>query len=293
MSEKLCIYGEVLYDHFPDGQQVLGGAPFNVAWHLKAFAQAPYFISRVGNDPEGIEIRKTMLDWGMDTRGLQSDDQLPTGKVSIELVNDEPEYEIVHPCAYDAIAADSLDLDECDFLYHGSLALRDTTSHDSLQNILQQRPGTIFVDINLRPPWWNRQSVDNLVTGADWLKFNFDELDLLYAAAGSPRERLARLLEEKDLQGIILTRGQRGALLVTRDNEIHEVEPAENIAITDTVGAGDAFTSVIITGLLNGWPLEQCLQRAQAFASAIVGRRGATVNDMNFYQPFINDWQLS
>jgi len=33
----LHIFGEVLFDHFPDGSRVLGGAPFNVAWHLQAF----------------------------------------------------------------------------------------------------------------------------------------------------------------------------------------------------------------------------------------------------------------
>jgi fructokinase len=34
------------------------------------------------------------------------------------------------------------------------------------------------------------------------------------------------------------------------------------------------------------------MQRAQSFASAIVGVRGATVNDMAFYQPFIENWGL-
>jgi fructokinase len=33
----LVVFGEVLIDEFPDGQRVLGGAPFNVAWHLTAF----------------------------------------------------------------------------------------------------------------------------------------------------------------------------------------------------------------------------------------------------------------
>ena len=50
------IFGEVLFDHFPDGARVLGGAPFNVAWHLQAFGSAPLFVSRVGNDPAGREV---------------------------------------------------------------------------------------------------------------------------------------------------------------------------------------------------------------------------------------------
>lgn len=52
------IFGEVLFDHFPDGSRVLGGAPFNVAWHTQAFGLAPCFISRIGNDPAGYEITK-------------------------------------------------------------------------------------------------------------------------------------------------------------------------------------------------------------------------------------------
>jgi sugar/nucleoside kinase (ribokinase family) len=61
-ATRPCIFGEVLFDHFPDGKRVLGGAPFNVAWHLQAFGEAPRFISRVGDDAEGDEIRTAMRD---------------------------------------------------------------------------------------------------------------------------------------------------------------------------------------------------------------------------------------
>ncbi len=36
MTGQVCVFGEVLFDHFPDGRRVLGGAPFNVAWNLAA-----------------------------------------------------------------------------------------------------------------------------------------------------------------------------------------------------------------------------------------------------------------
>ena len=56
-TTRLCVFGEVLFDHFPDGRRVLGGAPFNVAWHLQAFGEAPRFISRVGADaPRGTFV---------------------------------------------------------------------------------------------------------------------------------------------------------------------------------------------------------------------------------------------
>ncbi len=59
--ERPVIFGEVLYDCFPDGQAVLGGAPFNVAWHLQGFGRAPLFISRVGDDPLGHHVNCLQL----------------------------------------------------------------------------------------------------------------------------------------------------------------------------------------------------------------------------------------
>ena len=57
-NRPIHVFGEVLFDHFPDGSRVLGGAPFNVAWHLQAFGQSPRFISRIGNDPAGLRNRR-------------------------------------------------------------------------------------------------------------------------------------------------------------------------------------------------------------------------------------------
>ena len=48
----------------------------------------------------------------------------------------------------------------------------------------------------------------------------------------------------------------------------------------------------MLLGNICGWPLSETLQRAQDFANAIVGIRGATTRDRRVYQPFIKTWQL-
>ena len=68
------------------------------------------------------------------------------------------------------------------------------------------------------------------------------------------------------------------------------VEPERNIEIVDTVGAGDAFTSVIVLGLLQDWPLQVTMRRAQDFASRICGQRGATSQDSKMYQSLVTAW---
>lgn len=287
------IFGEVLFDRFPDGSSVLGGAPFNVAWHLQAFGQSPLFISRVGNDRSGGDIRAAMQRWNMSTEGLQLDRERATGTVEVHIEQGEPRYDIVAGRSYDFISAAEIPPAIPSLLYHGTLALRNTESAQALAELKRRFDVPVFVDVNLRPPWWQAQQLMQLLDEAHWVKLNEDELDTL-ADSGAPLETKAPLfLQQHGIELLIVTRGSRGAVAFTFDGQSADVHPQDHVNVVDTVGAGDAFTSVVILGLLLDWPLQQSLQRAQSFASALVGVRGATVQDRNFYRPFIQRWELS
>lgn len=291
MSIPLCIFGEVLFDHFPDGQRVLGGAPFNVAWNLQGLGKDVQFISRVGSDAEGELIRKAMQAHGMSDLNLQVDNEQATGRVQVTLVDNEPAYDIVAPCAYDRIEPLPDQTAQCGLLYHGTLALRDPVSRTALQALLEAAPQTVFVDVNLRTPWWNKADVLSLMKTADWVKLNTDELQQLSNTNKNAEPSARDFLETHQLTGLIVTHGSAGAELLTADNQHYQVKPDHSTPVVDTVGAGDAFASVILLGLLDDWPLHETLQRAQAFASAQVGQRGATVADPAYYQKFSDDWK--
>ena len=292
-SSVPVIFGEILFDCFGDGSRVIGGAPFNVAWHLQAFGLAPLFISRVGDDAAGERVREEMEHWGMDLQGLQTDNRLPTGSVDIRFAGGEPSYEIAHPAAYDAISAPgSGAIPDADFhlLYHGSLALREIRSRRALEALRGDLAGTVFVDVNLRPPWWRRERVLQWLQAANWVKLNRNELAELTRPDNGDA---AAFLNRFGLEGLVLTDGDRGAALFTAGGEHHRIRPADELEVVDTVGAGDAFAAVIILGLARAWPFEATLQRAQQFASRICGQRGATVRDAGFYEPFIDEWRLA
>ena len=289
MNSQPCIFGEVLFDQFPDGRRVLGGAPFNVAWHLQAFGEAPVFISRVGADEDGANILGGMQKWGMDVVGMQTDEKLPSGRVQVNIIDNEPQYDIVHPVAWDAIELPQ-SIPDIKLLYHGSLALRDDISRRACRRLRDLSPSLIFVDVNLRSPWWDREQVLEGIYDADWVKLNRAELDQLIPGTQQIRLRAEVLLEKFGLQGLLITNGSQGAELLTNTGEYLATRPARDILIKDTVGAGDAMASVMLLGILRGWPLEQALERAQEFASAMVGQRGATVQDISFYNAFTDRW---
>ncbi|RMD52324.1 MAG: carbohydrate kinase, partial [Nitrospirae bacterium] len=123
MEKRPVIFGEVLFDVFPDGTSVLGGAPFNVAWHLEGFGFHPLFISRVGRDREGEKVVSAMEAWHMDTSGLQFDPKHPTGIVKVSIKDGHPEFSILPERAYDYIepknALKVIDLIHPSIVYYG------------------------------------------------------------------------------------------------------------------------------------------------------------------------------
>ena len=284
----LTIFGEVLFDCFPSGEQILGGAPFNVAWHAQALGDRPRLISRVGADELGEKIISAMQVWGMDMAGIQIDPEHPTGRVAVRIEDNEPSYHIQPDCAYDFIAAGSLaQLPSGGILYHGTLGLRNCTSRAAFNHLAQNTDLAIFLDVDLRSPWWQKEEVFGWLEQARWVKLNQDELRLLGFAAADLRQEMARLQTQFQLEQIILTRGEQGGLVRTSGGAYHQVAAETAQPVVDTVGAGDAFTAIYLHGLLAGWTVPETLAAAQRFAGRVVSIRGATTGDAEFYHDFI------
>lgn len=293
-APRPLVFGEVLYDKFPDGSAVLGGAPFNVAWHLQGFGLAPLFISRVGDDALGERILAAMSEWGMDTRGMQRDALHPTGRVLVSFEDREPRYEIVAEQAYDFIAAAAgvLGGKSGALLYHGSLIARHATSRAAL-DMLRAEALPLFMDVNLRDPWWQRSWVDDALRRARWAKLNEHELRILSGQEGAAdydiKAQAALLRQAFGLDRLVVTRGEAGALLLS-EVAVVETMSGDNGEVVDTVGAGDAFSAVTIMGLLRDWPLEILAQRAVDFAGAVCRTRGATTRDQDLYRHYLRKW---
>jgi fructokinase len=145
----------------------------------------------------------------------------------------------------------------------------------------------VFLDVNLRAPWWKKEDVYHWLEKARWVKLNEHEIVQLELGHDDTKEAMVKLQQKFSLEQVILTLGEKGAMVLGRDGEFHHVVPEKADEFVDTVGAGDAFTAVYIHGLQAGWSIADSLQAAQYFASKVIGIRGATSNDPEFYKDFI------
>jgi len=294
-NKPITIFGEVLFDCFSQGshlernqEQVLGGAPFNICWHLQALGDSPVFISKVGKDRLGEQILRQAQNWGIGVNNIQVDRKHPTGQVQVTLIDQEPHYDIKAECAYDFIEQTELQLDHLKgILYHGSLALRSDYAKQQFQQLCESGQWEIFLDVNLRAPWWNKESLFEWVQQAKWVKLNIDELRELGFDHPDLHLAMKTFKEYFGCEQVIVTQGAEGVTVLSSNGFVRQTP--ENIAdFVDTVGAGDAFTAIYIHGLVRDWSLEKTISIAQKFASKVIGIRGAIPNDQSFYQSVDN-----
>ncbi|MCK4951173.1 MAG: carbohydrate kinase [Gammaproteobacteria bacterium] len=291
-SGRPIIYGEVLFDQFEDGTSVLGGAPFNVAWHLQGLGLNPLFISKIGKDSTGEQVLASMRGWGMDTRGIQVDDERPTGTVQVLLDKGQPTFDILPDQAYDHINYEpikNLPDDNYSLLYHGSLITRSPESDYTLLNIITEKKLPVFVDINLRAPWSDIKKVIRSLETANWAKLNEHELASVLNRESVPDKEIetcaSQLCQKLGLEILIVTLGEKGAYFISPDKTL-TAKPVAAKELADTVGAGDAFSAISIFGLLQNWPNEKTLKHALEFSSTICGIHGATSDNHALYKPF-------
>ena len=285
------VIGEILFDVFPKYRR-LGGAPFNVAFHLKRFGFPVRFISRVGSDPEGEEIREFIDRSGFRLGDLQIDNEHPTGTVRV-LLDDKgvPQFEIIADVAYDHLqaspAAESAFKDSIDLIYFGTLIQRSAQGQRALQRLLTLRgPHTqCFYDVNLRPDCFSIPTVGTSLKQADHVKLNLQELAMLqdmFEWNKAPLEFIHHLMNTHSLKSLSLTKGGDGSELFTTFGHF-TAPPPRSVNVVDTVGAGDAYAAVQIAGLLQNWHPEKILSRAAEFAARICEIEGAIPADASFY----------
>lgn len=273
----LCI-GELLWDSLPAGL-FLGGAPFNVAGHLHALGVPVAVISRVGNDRLGAEAVGRLSSLGIDPALVQVDDTLPTGFVSVLVTEDGiPSYEIEQPAAWDAIELAEGVIEkaaQARAILFGSLAQRSPGSRDTIRRLWQSDVLRVF-DVNLRPPFQDREVVRESLTAADVVKLNEGELAQLASWFDLPADprRAAEALGERFACGTVcVTRGAQGAALLRKGRWTEHSGYA--VQVRDTVGSGDAFLAALLTGLLSGGDDEALLRAANLLGAYVASRDGA------------------
>jgi fructokinase len=259
-----------------------------------------YFITKVGKDKTGMDIINLLDLNGFDTRHVQQDARYETGKVMVTLdTQGNPKFDILKNMAYDYIEFDSSISatlqQKPDLIYFGTLAQRTDHGLKTIQRILATRESNTryLYDVNLRPDCYSEQIVKASLRQCDVVKMNADELEIIKTMFGfskSNRIFLDYLMRDFGIEMISLTKGKDGSELFTSAGS-YQMKHAPFEIKGDTVGAGDAYASMLALGYLNRWQPERVLEKATELAERVCSIKGAIPKETDFYDNLIDHEQ--
>lgn len=288
---KVWSLGDAVVDLLPQGnmqyQACVGGAPVNVAAGVVRLGQQAGFIGRVGDEPFGHFIQKTLSDIGVDTSAMEFDARHKTSTVVVALHdNGEREFSfLVNPSADQFLSQENLPSMAADILHFCSLALVGETCRQTLDKAIQdihRAGGLLSFDVNLREQMWPdaalmRRTIQRYVELADILKLSDEELHWL---TGTDNQQPAiEFLQQYPARLKVITYGAKGCLILWQDRQFHI--KGYQVDSIDTTGAGDAFMAGLLATLakvgpeLNELKLQTIFSRASACGALATTQKGA------------------
>lgn len=281
MPHTIVGIGETLWDVLP-GEKHVGGAPLNFSYIASLLGDHAVIASRIGDDALGAELMREISLRGLDTKYIQQDAELPTGRAEVKVsAAGQPTFEIVQPVAWDAIECtrewEAL-AERADAVCFGTLAQRSTASREAIHAFLRKtRADCVAIfDVNLRAPFYSVERIIDSLERATIAKINEDEFVEIAPMAGLPNiassENLQAFARKFHLQMVCLTRGDRGSLLVTPEDAVEH--PGIEVEVRDTIGAGDAFAAAVAHCWVSKTPLERTSAIANRWASWVASQPG-------------------
>ena len=273
---KILVFGEVLWDVF-DTCKEIGGAPFNFASHMAKLGDETEIVTALGNDDLGYSANEEIKKNNIGTKYVTFCEH-ETGRCDVTISGDYPHYDLKSDVAYDYIKLPEINSSEYDAFYFGSLASRSEVSRNTLNSLINNKFKTVFYDINVREPYFNRPFALSMIEKTDILKISREEAYVISnrdEITGSLEKLCSHLLDNyPGLSTVIVTLDKNGALLCDRKNGLIYSELPKSRPVS-TVGAGDSFSAAYLHSFLKGKAPHQCLKAAIALSDYVVTKTGA------------------
>lgn len=285
--EKIWVLGDAVVDLLPDGEgkllQCPGGAPANVAVGIARLGGKSAFIGRVGDDPFGRFMAKTLADERVDVKHMRLDPAHRTSTVVVDL-DDHGERSftfMVRPSADLFLEpADLPTFSAGEWLHVCSIALSAEPSRSATFQAMadiREAGGYVSFDPNIRQDLWPdenalRRCLEQALQSADVVKLSVEELAFLTGDA-DVREGLNTLMERCPARLVLVTQGKEGVIAWHQGAVKHY--PATPVQCVDTTGAGDAFVAGLLYGLAAGQELVPAIALAQRCGALATTAKGA------------------
>jgi ribokinase len=232
------------------------------------------FVARVGNDAFGEMALSLYREEGIDVTYVKETSGVPTG-VGFIMVEAESGNNciVIDPGANELLTPD--DVFGCGAAFKSTAVVLTQLEIPAAAAEAAMRRGREAGAITILNPAPVRPLPPSVLQLVDVLTPNQVEAKVLTGRSPAEvvePEQLARELIRSGVKQVVMTLGERGALIVTSSPAKHI--PAILVSAVDTTGAGDAFNAGLATALASGSSLEAAVQFAVVTGGLAVTKEG-------------------
>ena len=251
-----------------------GGKGFNQALAAARLGAEVAMVGRLGADLFGDELMSMLTDDKVDGRFVVRDAEAGTGIASIFIGPEGENRIVVVPRANMRLTVADVERASSCIAAADILLLQLEVPIEASQNAAEiARANDTLVILDPAPA---QELPDSFLRLADILTPNELETESLSGVNVSDQkgvEQAAQIIFDKGVPTVVLTLGDRGALLLTAD--LKKIVPAYRVNVVDTTAAGDAFCGALATALAQGKTIEDALTFANAAGALAVTVLGA------------------
>jgi sugar/nucleoside kinase (ribokinase family) len=258
-----------------------GGCALNAATALARLGLPVEVIGRVGADPFGDFLVRTMAERGIGTQGVSRDPELGTSATMV-MVAPDGERRFVHYIGANA----GLRLDDVDVALFTGASILHVAGALVLPGLDGQPMATLLQTarsagtLTFMDTVWDDTGrwLDLLGPSLPHVDYFVPSLAEAQALTGlADPEDIARALLDRGVGVVALKMGSAGCLVASGTHGWLRL-PAFEVPVIDTTGAGDAFAAGFMAGVWLGWSLEQTARLANAAGALCVTGAGASGN---------------
>nr|WP_326167591.1 ribokinase [uncultured Lachnoclostridium sp.] len=252
-----------------------GGKGANQAYAAGKLGGKVGMIGAVGSDAYGRKLKENLESVGVDTSSIEVISGGATGQAFIT-VDDEGENSIIviqgtnGDVTRETIHKYISRVQESDIVIMQLEIPVDTVQY--IKELANQMGKIVIID----PAPAQADLPDSFWKGVDFIKPNESELEILTGKTMDTVEDIkkgARKMLEKGVKGVIVTLGEEGCLLVTKERE--DFFETSKVRACDTTAAGDSFTGAFAVALSEGKDCADAIRFGQKASAVTVTRKGA------------------
>ncbi|HLD78969.1 MAG TPA: carbohydrate kinase family protein [Candidatus Nanoarchaeia archaeon] len=258
-----------------------GGGATNSASALVRLGLKVKTATKIGDDDDGNFILKELKADGVENICHVRSKQQTDLATIISSTKEKDRIILVHKGASTDLSSRDLQSNQltCSWIYLATLTGKSQQTAFEIAKLAKKKNIKLLFNPSLYLAQKGKKQLSTILQNTQVLVLNKEEAQAVLKSHSNDFQFLLTELQKSGPKIVIVTNGRKG-LYAVQKNMMYSLTKTPEVKIVHTAGAGDAFTSGFLAGLIKSYSFEEALRLGQINASSVIQHVGAKVGQL-------------